>query len=64
MNNDSKSERVEQLVKLNHLVRLVGAIDPLTIDALDILNTFRQLRWAVGAVEDGIMAEKFPKEGN
>jgi len=64
MNNDSKSERVEQLVKLNHLVRLVGAIDPLTIDALDILNTFRQLRWAVGTLEDSIMAEKFPKEGN
>jgi hypothetical protein len=64
MNNDSKSERVEQLVKLNHLVRLVGAIDPLTIDALDILNIFRQLRWAVGTLEDSIMAEKFPKEGN
>lgn len=64
MNSNSKTERVEQFVKLNHLVRLVGAIDPLTIDALDILNTFRQLRWAVGAVEDSIMAEKFPKEGN
>jgi hypothetical protein len=64
MNNNSKAERVEQLVKLNHLVRQAGAIEPFTADPLEILSIFRELRWAVGALEDGIMAEKFPKEGN
>lgn len=64
MKNDLKSERVEQLVKLNHLVRQAGAIEPFTADPLEILSIFRELRWAVGALEDSIMAEKFPKEGN
>jgi hypothetical protein len=53
-----------ELARVNDLMRQVGAIDPLTADALDILNLFRELRWAVGAVEDGIMAKKFPKESN
>jgi len=63
MNSNSKAERVEQLVKLNHLVRQAGAIEPFTADPLEILSIFRELRWAVGALEDSIMAEKFPKEG-
>jgi hypothetical protein len=59
---ESKSDRIEQLVKLNHLVRQVGAIEPFTADPLEILSIFRELRWAVGAIEDSIMGEKFPKE--
>ena len=59
---ESKSDRIEQMVKLNHLVRQVGGINPYNADPLEILNIFRELRWAVGAVEDSIMAEKFPKE--
>jgi hypothetical protein len=31
-------------------------------NALDVLNTFRSLRWAVSELENAIMSEIFPKE--
>ena len=33
-------------------------------NALDVLNTFRSLRWAVSELENAIMSDIFPKENN
>ena len=33
-------------------------------NALDVLNTFRSLRWAVSELENAIMSDIFPKGAN
>ena len=47
------------------LVNDANAMDKNT-NALDVLNTFRSLRWAVSELENAIMSDIFPtsKESN
>ena len=47
------------------LVNDANAMDKNT-NALDVLNTFRSLRWAVSELENAIMSDIFPtsKENN
>ena len=47
------------------LVNDANAMDKNT-NALDVLNTFRSLRWAVSELENAIMSDIFPtsKEAN
>lgn len=42
------------------LVNDAKAMDKNT-NALDVLNTFRSLRWAVSELENAIMSDIFPK---
>ena len=55
----------EQRESVAALVNDANAMDKNT-NALDVLNTFRSLRWAVSELENAIMSDIFPtsKEAN